>query len=108
MIEKCYNFESNFSTMAIFQYTEKTITETLTGEDKGNEQFLILHDDDVHTFDYVIDSLIDVCKVEIEQAEQITYIVHYKGKCDVKKGSKEILLPMRRQLAKRGLKATID
>jgi ATP-dependent Clp protease adaptor protein ClpS len=42
---------------------------------------LIVYNDDVNTFDHVIDSLISVCKHEIEQAEQCTYIIHYKGKC---------------------------
>ncbi|MFW6370565.1 MAG: ATP-dependent Clp protease adaptor ClpS [Bacteroidota bacterium] len=74
----------------------------------GDSNSLILYNDDVHTFDYVIDALIEVCEHDLMQAEQCTYLVHYKGKCEVKNGTKEILTPMRRQLVEKGLKATIN
>lgn len=74
----------------------------------SKDRFLILHNDDVHSFDYVISSLIEVCEMEATQAEQCTYLVHYKGKCDVKKGSFGILKPFREGLVERGLNATID
>ena len=70
--------------------------------------FLILHNDDVNSFDYVIESLIKICKHSVEQAEQCTYIAHFKGKCDVKKGSLEILKPFKDGLIDRGLNATIE
>jgi ATP-dependent Clp protease adaptor protein ClpS len=73
---------------------------------EGN--WLILHNDDVHTFDYVIDCLVDICEHNTVQAEQCTFIIHYKGKCDVKKGSFEFLKPMKDSLIERGLNATID
>ncbi len=76
--------------------------------DSGEGKNLVLHNDDVHTFDYVIESLIDVCSLSTIQAEQCTYIVHYKGKCDVKKGSYDDLNPMRNALIDKGLNATID
>ncbi|WP_340115084.1 ATP-dependent Clp protease adaptor ClpS [Maribellus mangrovi] len=72
------------------------------------EKFLILHNDDVHTFDYVIDALIEVCDHDFEQATQCTFLVHYKGKCDVRKGSQEELKPMKDALIERELNATID
>ena len=75
--------------------------------DKDNLCILELHNDDYHTFDYVIDSLVEICELDIIQATQCTYLVHYKGKCEVKKGSKNYLLPMRRALANRDLKAVI-
>jgi ATP-dependent Clp protease adaptor protein ClpS len=80
----------------------------LTDSDLGTERFLILHNDEVHTFDYVIDSLIDVCEMDEIQAEQCTFLVHYKGKCDVKKGGYSFLKPYREGLITKGLKATID
>jgi len=55
-------------------------------EHSGRDFTLILHNDDVHDFDFVIHSLIDVCKHDSVQAEQCTFLVHYKGKCDIKKG----------------------
>ena len=78
-----------------------------TDIDKDHVCSLELHNDDYHTFDYVIDSLIEICELDIIQATQCTYLIHYKGKCDVKRGSKSYLLPMRRALANRDLKAVI-
>lgn len=68
---------------------------------------LVLHNDDYHTFNYVIDALVEICNMERVQAIQCTYLVHYKEKCEVKRGSKSDLLPMRRALSARDLKATI-
>ena len=76
-------------------------------EGKGKNS-LILHNDEVNSFDFVIESLIEVCKHTTEQAEQCTYLVHYKGKCDVKSGSFDFLRPIRHALVDRGLTATID
>ena len=73
-----------------------------------NERFLVLHNDDYHTFDYVIDALMDICEHDMVQAEQCTLLVHYKGQCDVKKGSFTYLKPMKNALIQKELKATID
>ena len=78
-----------------------------TDLDKDHVCTLELHNDYYHTFDYVIESLIEICELDTVQATQCTYLIHYKGKCDVKKGSKSYLLPLRRALAKRDLKAVI-
>ena len=77
-------------------------------EKTENDRHLILHNDEVHTFEYVIESLIKVCELEPVQAEQCTYLVHYKGKCDVKKGSYSVLKPYKQGLVDKGLEATID
>ncbi|MEL4457294.1 ATP-dependent Clp protease adaptor ClpS [Lutimonas vermicola] len=68
---------------------------------------IVLFNDDVHTFDFVIDSLIEVCEHSLEQAEQCTYLVHYKGKCAVKTGEYDELKPRCTQLLERGLSAEI-
>ncbi len=68
---------------------------------------LIIYNDDYNTFDYVIESLVKVCKHEVIQAEQCTWIIHYNGKCAVKKGSFDVLRPMRQALSERGLDAKI-
>ena len=68
---------------------------------------LIIYNDDVNTFDHVIESLVKVCKHEIIQAEQCTWIIHYNGKCAVKKGSMDELTPMRRAMSERGIDAKI-
>ncbi len=72
------------------------------------DRFLILHNDEDHTFNYVIEALIDICEHDYDQAAQCTILTHYKGKCDVKKGSFTYLRPMRKALSDRGLLATID
>jgi ATP-dependent Clp protease adaptor protein ClpS len=74
----------------------------------GEKHFLVLHNDEVHSFDFVISSLIEVCKHDTYQAEQCAYIVHHKGKCDVKKGSYDFLHPMKDLLTGKGLRVTID
>ena len=74
----------------------------------GDVHNLILHNDDVNTFDHVIASLVDICKHDIHQAEQCAYIVHFNGKCDVKSGSFDYLQPMKEKLTSKGLSVTID
>lgn len=72
------------------------------------DRFLVLHNDDYHTFDYVIDALVEICEHDMQQAEQCTLLIHYKGKCDVKKGSFSYLRPLKKALVQKELKATID
>ncbi|MFY0689372.1 MAG: ATP-dependent Clp protease adaptor ClpS [Cyclobacteriaceae bacterium] len=69
---------------------------------------LVVHNDDFNTFEHVINTLIKVCKHNTTQAEQCTYIIHYKGKCSVKNGTYELLKPMREGLTRAGIKATIE
>ncbi|HXC05445.1 MAG TPA: ATP-dependent Clp protease adaptor ClpS [Bacteroidia bacterium] len=69
---------------------------------------IILYNDDVNTFDHVIDSLIHYCDHEPEQAEQCALIVHNNGKCAVKNGSYEELVPICSALLDQGLSAKIE
>lgn len=73
-----------------------------------SDKQIILYNDDFNTFDFVIESLIKVCKQDPIQAEQCTFLVHYKGKCSVKKGSYEVLEPYCTALLERGLTAEIE
>lgn len=93
--------------MSTKEHPQKEIDEEKDGLSE-QDKFLILHNDDYHTFDYVIKALIEVCNHNLEQAEQCTLLVHYKGKCDVKKGSFSYLRPMKNALVQKDLKATID
>ncbi len=68
---------------------------------------IVLFNDDVHTFDYVIDALMNVCEHDYIQAEQCTVLVHYKGKCAVKTGDFEELKPKCSKLLQLGLSAEI-
>lgn len=72
------------------------------------EKKIVLYNDEVNTFDFVIDSLIKVCNHEPIQAEQCTILVHFKGKCEVKNGEYEVLEPMCTALLDRGLTAEIQ
>jgi len=85
---------------------EKTSPENLESQDE--ERQLILHNDDFNTFDFVIETLVEVCDHEPEQAEQSAYIVHFKGKCSVKKGSYEDLKPRYEAMKNKMLTVTID
>jgi ATP-dependent Clp protease adaptor protein ClpS len=69
---------------------------------------IVLYNDEVNTFDFVIESLISVCGHEPVQAEQCTLLVHYKGKCEVKNGEFEKLEPICTALLDRGLTAEIQ
>lgn len=73
-----------------------------------DQRDLIVFNDDFNTFDHVIESLIKVCKHEVEQAVQCTHIVHFNGKCQVKRGEYEKLEPMCTALLERGITAEIQ
>jgi len=68
---------------------------------------LVVFNDDVNTFEHVTQVLMKVCKHTHEQAEQCTLIIHYKGKCSVKKGSREELKPMCEAILDAGIQAAI-
>ncbi len=69
---------------------------------------LIVWNDEVNTFDWVIESLIDICGHSVEQAEQCAMIIDSKGKYGVKQGSFEILKPQCDAITERGINATVD
>lgn len=69
---------------------------------------LIVWNDDVNTFQWVIETLIEICKHSYEQAEQCAYIIHYKGKYSVKEGSYDELKPMCEAITERGISATVE
>ncbi len=87
-------------------------TDTLLEVDELVEQTvkrdLVLHNDDVNTFEFVIETLIELCDHTVEQAEQCTLLVHYKGKCSVKMGSVEQLMPIHQAMLARGLSSEIQ
>lgn len=81
------------------------IEEVLVQEDQEHE--IILYNDDVNTFDHVISCLIKICEHTYMQAEQCAYLVHFTGKCAVKTGSLEDLVPRCTALLEEGLSAEI-
>jgi ATP-dependent Clp protease adaptor protein ClpS len=85
---------------------EKEFIETLEGIDEPFH--LIVWNDDVNTFEWVIETLMKICKHNYEQAEQCAYIIHFKGKYAVKHGSYEELKPMCDAITERGIGATLE
>ena len=73
----------------------------------AREYQIVLHNDDVNTFDHVIRCLVRICDQTPEQAEQCAYIVHYHGKCVVKTGAFEDLKPRCLLLLEEGLSAEL-
>jgi ATP-dependent Clp protease adaptor protein ClpS len=69
---------------------------------------LILHNDDFNSFDWVINCLMKICGHEYEQAEQCAHFVHFRGKCDVKRGSKDVITDMKEKLSEAGLSVTME
>jgi len=72
------------------------------------QNLLIVHNDEVNTFEWVIETLVQVCKHSWEQAEQCAYIIHSKGKYVVKHDNFEKLKPMKDEITDRGIAATIE
>lgn len=86
---------------------EKILEEVLLEESVYFNNEIILYNDEVNTFDHVIDTLMRVCEHTPEQAEQCSLIVHYNGKCTVKSGEYDDLKPQCTQLLEAGLSAEI-
>ena len=84
--------------------------DVLTGEliDQVHTFNLIVWNDEVNTFEWVIETLVEICRHTHEQAEQCAYIIHFQGKYAVKKGDYETLNPMREAITNRGINATIE
>ena len=86
---------------------EKILDLTDVAELESNQHQIVLFNDDVNTFDHVINTLIRVCNHTPEQAEQCSIIVHFKGKCTVKTGDYNDLKPKCTQLLQADLSAEI-
>ena len=91
-----------------FNYQEEELIELLEETVDEEQCDLVVFNDDVNTFEHVINTLIRVCKHSPEQAEQCTVLIHYKGKCAVKKGSYKELKPMCEGILDAGISAAIS
>ncbi len=87
---------------------EKVLEEVLLEEAVSGSHHIILYNDDVNTFDHVIEMLIQICDHEPLQAEQCALLVHYTGKCEVKTGELSELVPKCSALLDAGLSAEIQ
>lgn len=84
----------------------KVETDVLVAEDKLFS--LVVWNDEVNTFEWVIETLVEVCGHSYEQAEQCAYIIHFRGKYAVKEGSYDELKPMCDAITERGIGATVE
>ena len=88
------------------KYSEEADVDVL--EDVEPPFNLIVWNDEVNTFEWVIETLMEVCRHSYEQAEQCAYIIHFKGKYAVKQGSYDDLKPMCDAITDRGIGATVE
>lgn len=93
----------------LFNNTDTQVEESVDVlEEVLEDSHLVVFNDDVNTFDHVIDTLVKVCRHDTIQAEQCTYIIHYKGKCSVKSGERYKLESMCTAILDRGINAEIQ
>ena len=90
-----------------YSHQKELIEEVIADVKLEDGKDLIVFNDDHNTFDHVIQTLIKICKHTSEQAEQCTYIIHYRGKCVVKSGSFSDLKPMKEGITDAGIGAAI-
>lgn len=88
-------------------HKEKEWVEVLDAIEVTDVKDLVVFNDDVNTFDHVIETLIRVCRHTPEQAEQCTWLIHYRGKCAVRSGEYDELNPMREAICEAGIDAKI-
>ncbi|MFN3876288.1 MAG: ATP-dependent Clp protease adaptor ClpS [Flavobacteriales bacterium] len=93
--------------MSTRHHLEEALLDEVQSE-TGRLREIILHNDDVNTFDHVIRCLVAICGHDPIQAEQCAWIVHHNGKCSVKRGTFEHLEPLCTALLDRGLSADIQ
>jgi len=88
-------------------YQQEELSDVMEAVETTDLMDLVVFNDDVNTFDHVIETLIRVCKHSPEQAEQCTLLIHYTGKCAVKSGTFEFLKPMQEAICDAGIDARI-
>ena len=86
------------------QFEELLLADPIT----ESQSRLVVFNDEVNTFDWVIECFVEVCGHTVAQAEQLSYIIHFKGKATVKTGDKKELGPFKEALLERGLSAVIE
>lgn len=95
----------NYSTISGFDFEEDVLLKEATTID---QQELIVYNDDYNTFDWVINCFVEILSHSSEQAEQLAYIIHFKGKASVKIGSYYTLKPFKEALTDKGLSVVIE
>jgi ATP-dependent Clp protease adaptor protein ClpS len=99
-------YKKDFDTDVLVE--EAVSLEDLVSDITGNTAHLIVHNDEHNTFEHVIECFMDVLHYDSAQAEQLAYIIHFKGKATVKTASYSTLKPFKDALIDRGLSAVIE
>lgn len=102
-----FKFALNYTEFMKYSYQEEKLVEVLEAVETTDLMDLVVFNDDVNTFDHVIETLIRVCRHSVEQAEQCTWIIHFRGRCTVKTGTFDFLKPMREAICEAGIDARI-
>jgi len=89
-------------------YDVETIVKDKTKTKKNVAHVLVLYDDSVNSIEFVVESLIKICRHSPEQANQVALITHFNGKCEAKEGDFDELMVMKRALNKRGITANVE
>jgi len=97
---------SNPHTQAIKEINE--LVDVLEKDINTTTSQLIVFNDDFNTFDWVIQSLMEICNHTFQQSEQLSILIHYTGKAIIKSGSVSVLEPMKDGLVDRGISAVIE
>ncbi len=101
MIEELYN-------QTVEELEEVVVEDEISDSDIGEKAQLIVYNDDHNTFDWVIQCFMEVLNHSREQSEQLSMIIHFKGKATVKTAPKSVLKPKKDALVDRGLSAVIE
>ena len=86
---------------------EKPVWKNKNKQETDDKRRLVLLNDEFNTFEHVIESLVEVCGHNPEQAEQCAIITHFRGSCEIKKGSQPLIKSMHRALLDRSLTSEI-
>lgn len=85
---------------------EEEISETTIEDILGKK--IVVYNDDVNSFEWVIECFCKYLKHSHEQAEQCAMMIHLKGKYAVKYGTEEELIPINEALCDAGLNSEIQ
>jgi len=87
---------------------ELVLEKTEVGTSNDTVSQIVVYNDDFNTFDWVIECFVDILNHSSQQAEQLSMLIHYKGKAAVKQASLDELRPLKDALVDRGLSAVIE